>query len=322
MPLVSMNDLLADAKAGGYSVCYCESWNLESLQAVIEAAEELGAAIVAGFNGGFLRHADRSKPERLVYYSALATAVRASAVPVAFLLNETDDLQQIEEGIHGGFNAVMVENADLGPAEYRQRVKDVVQMARRYGVAVEAQIEHLPNGWDLDHGTGELTDPQRARAFVEETSIDALGVAIGNVHILTRGKARINLDSLKEIHQIVKIPLVIHGGTGFPAEHAADAIAFGVAKFNFGTNLKQAYLAAVRQALGAYSEPMSPHPFLGMGGHQDIMIAGRNAVKEKAKELILTYGYAGSMNQPGSKGRLPGTARKSPNPSGGARCST
>jgi len=288
-----MTDLLAGAKAGGYSICYCESWNLESLQAVIEAAEELRSPIVAGFNGGFLMHPERSRPERLVYYSSLVAAVRASSAPVAFLLNETDDLAQIEEGIGAGFNSVMVENASLEPKEYRRRVKEVVRMARANHVSVEAQIEHLPNGWELGNGDGEVTQPKRAKAFVEETGIDALGVAIGNVHILTRGKAKINLDSLREIHRTVDIPLVIHGGTGFPAEHAADVIALGVAKFNFGTNLKQAYLAAVREALGAYAEPMNPHHFLGMGGDRDIMVAGRNAVKQKVKELILAYGYAG-----------------------------
>src|ERR1022692_3460984 len=209
MPLVSMNELLADAKAGGYSVCYCESWNLESLQAVIEAAEELRAPIVAGFNGGFLMHSERSRPERLGYYGCLAPAVRARSVPIAFLLNETDDLAQIEEGIHAGFNSVMVENACLGVKEYRQRVKDVVSMARANDVSVEAQVGHLPNGWGNGNG-GEVTDAEGARAFVAETGIDALGVAIGNVHILTRGTAKINLDSLRKIHETVDIPLVIH----------------------------------------------------------------------------------------------------------------
>jgi ketose-bisphosphate aldolase len=298
MPLVSMNQLLTDAQAGGYSVCYCESWNLESLQAVIEAGEELGAPIIAGFNGGFLMHPDRSKPERLLYYSSLAAAVRASSVPMAFLLNETDSLEQIAEGIRGGFNAVMVENGGLGPEEYRRRVEDVVRLAHSSGVSVEAQVEHLPNGWDANYGGSEVTNPKRARAFVEATGVDALGVAIGNVHILTRGKAKINLDALREIRQAVKIPLVIHGGSGFPAEQAAAAIGFGVAKFNFGTNLKQAYLAAVSRTLRTYSEPMNPHPFLGMGGPQDIMTAGRNAVKEKAKEIIFAYGFAG---KPGPK---------------------
>jgi len=95
--------------------------------------------------------------------------------------------------------------------------------------------------------------------------------------------------------------LVIHGGTGFPPECASKAIELGVAKFNFGTNLKQTFLAALRQGLDRYQEPMNPHPFLGMGGSDDILVAAREAVKQRVKELITTYTVAGrhSELQPG-----------------------
>src|SRR5690242_16498084 len=115
MALVSMNGLLATARTGGYAVCYCESWNLESFQAVVEAAEEMRSPIIAGFNGGFLRSASRPRPERLSYYAGLRLALEESSIPVAFILNETDDFAQIEEGIELGFNAVMVESDYLEP---------------------------------------------------------------------------------------------------------------------------------------------------------------------------------------------------------------
>jgi fructose-bisphosphate aldolase, class II len=120
-----------------------------------------------------------------------------------------------------------------------------------------------------------------------------LSVSIGNVHVLTRGKACVNIEALREIQAAVQVPLVVHGGTGFPSESAADVIALGVAKFNFGTALKQTYLAAVREKLAAYREPMNPHLFLGMGGPEDVMMAGREAVKSKVKELIRDFGFAG-----------------------------
>jgi len=293
MPLAPMNDLLAAARAGGYALCYCESWNLESLQAVIEAAEEMRSPIVAGFNGGFLRHPARSRPENLAYYAAFRHALQTSSARAAFLLNETDDFAQIEEGIELGFNAVMVESHSLGPEEYRRLVKKVVRRAHPRNVSVEAQIGHLPDGCDGGQGDGQVTDPKVARAFVKETGIDALGISIGNVHILTRGKATIDLGWLARIREEVDLPLVIHGGTGFPPEYAREVIALGVAKFNFGTNLKQTYLAALRETLAQYAEPMNPHPFLGMGGNQDILVAARKAVKQKVMELIQTYGYPG-----------------------------
>jgi ketose-bisphosphate aldolase len=297
MPLVSMIQLLADARRGGYAVCYCESWNLESLQAVVEAAEEVQSPIIAGFNGGFLMHPARCRPENLAYYAGMGLAVRQSAVPVAFLLNETDGLSQIEQAIDLGFNAVMVESARLGVDEYRQLVKKVVAMAHARNVSVEAQIGHLPDGWDGPRGNGQITDPDLARAFVEETGIDALSVSIGNVHVLTRGKACVNMGALRSIQACVKLPLVVHGGTGFPPECAGEVIELGVAKFNFGTVLKQAYLDAIRKKLADYEEPMNPHIFLGMGGEQDILVAGREAVKGKVKELIRRYGFAGRVRK-------------------------
>src|SRR5687767_6057528 len=81
MPLVAMNEILADASRGGYAVCYCESWNLESLQAVVEGAEELKAPVIAGFNGGFLMHPSRSKPEDLAFYAGMASTLRNASVP-------------------------------------------------------------------------------------------------------------------------------------------------------------------------------------------------------------------------------------------------
>jgi len=293
MPLVSMIQLLADARRDGYAVCYCESWNLESLQAVLEAAEEVQSPIIAGFNGGFLIHPSRRKQENLAFYAGMGLAVRQSTVPVAFLLNETDDLSQIEQAMDLGFNAVMVESAHLGADEYRQIVKKVVALARARNISVEAQIGHLPDGWAGSSGKGQITDPGLARVFVEETGIDALSVSIGNVHVLTQGKACVNLGALRSIQAQVKIPLVVHGGTGFPPEYAGEVIGLGVAKFNFGTVLKQAYLGAIRKKLADYEEPMNPHTFLGMGGEQDILVGGREAVKDKVKELIHNYGFAG-----------------------------
>ncbi len=291
MPLISMKEMLEDARRGGYAACYCESWNLESLQAVVEAAEAENSPIIAGFNGGFLLRSGQTTLEKLSYYAALRSALDRAKVPVAFLLNETDSLDQIEQGIALGFNSVMVENEFLPKEKYQRLVKQVVEMAHAKGVSVEAQVGHLA---DASGGTeAEPTDPEAARAFVSATHIDALGVAVGNVHILTSGKRGLDLEALAKIQGAVEIPLVLHGGTGIPLELAPRCIQLGVAKVNFGTVLKQAYLAAVGEKLGKYKEPMSPHPFLGMGGENDLVVAGREAVKAEVVKLLRAFGSAG-----------------------------
>ncbi len=291
MPIEPLQDLLANARRGGYAVTYCESWNLESVQAVIEAAEETRSPAVIGFNGGFLSHQTRRRGEDLSFYAGFREAMRRARVPLSLLLNESTDLRQMREAISLGFNAVMPDNEGLDDDTYCRVVREVVSAARPAGVFIEAQLGHLPNGAaDAD---GDATDPDRAAGFVESTGIDALGVAVGNVHILTEGKSRLDMDALHRIRSRVSVPLVLHGGTGVSDQDLQAAIRAGVAKINFGTRLKQAYLEAVRSALDAYRHPMSPHPFLGMGGEQDIMTAGRNAVREHAAELMRICGSAG-----------------------------
>ncbi len=291
MALVSMKELLNRAQSEAYAVCYCEAWNLESFQAVIEAAEEAESPIICGFNGGFLVHKERDKPESIAYYASMSVALRESPIPAAFLLNETDDLPQIVRGIDLGFNAVMVENERLPMEDYLPLVRKVVRYAHEAGVSVEAAVGRLADG--AGHVKAEGTDPILARQFVEETEIDALGVAVGNVHILTRGEASIDLDALESIHHHVPVPLVLHGGTGIQLRDVRNYINRGVAKINFGTVLKQAYLAAAKQALTDYREPMNPHPFIGIGGRHDALMAGRQAVKKKVKELLVQCGSAG-----------------------------
>lgn len=99
----------------------------------------------------------------------------------------------------------------------------------------------------FDIGSDNETDPEEAAIFAEETGVDALSVSIGNVHILTKGKARIDLERLKEIRERVDIPLVIHGGTGFPADAVRKVIKLGVCKFNVGTILKKIYLEETKK---------------------------------------------------------------------------
>jgi fructose/tagatose bisphosphate aldolase len=236
-------------------------------------------------------HPGRKSAENLAFYAGLGLSLAKAHVPAALIFNESASLAQIEEAIDLGFNAVMVENEGFEPDDYRRLVRQVVAKAHRSGVSVEAQVGHLADA--SANGHAEPTTPETARAFVEETEIDALGVAVGNVHIQTKGTSPLDLPALAEIGKAVSVPLVLHGGTGIPLGDAARCVRLGVTKVNFGTGLKQAYLAALREKLARYQEPMSPHRFIGMGGEDDILMAGRQAVKLKCQELLRAYGSAG-----------------------------
>ena len=159
-------------------------------------------------------------------------------------------------------------------------------------MAVEGEIGELPCAASgRVEGAGQFTDPALAERFVRETGVDLLAVSVGNVHIRTSGEQDLDLDRLAAIRGRVEVPLVLHGGTGIMAQSLKEAIRLGVAKVNYGTYLKQRYLKTVRAGLS--HDASNPHETLGLGGPQDVMVAGRLAVRDAVLERIDTLGCCG-----------------------------
>jgi ketose-bisphosphate aldolase len=292
MPLRPVAELLEDAQARGYAVGYFESWNLESLQGVVDAAEAALSPIIIGFNGEMLSRPDRRGEERLAWYAALGRAAAESAsVPCGLLFNECSRDEWIRLAVRSGFGQVMLDDDASPPEEYVRRVRELVEYARPHGVAVEAQVGHL--GWGASGAAagGLLTDPERAGRFVAETGVDILAVSVGNVHARLAGVQGLDLDRLAAIGRAARVPLDLHGGTGIEPADLRRAIALGVAKVCYGTYVKQRYLAAVREALNR-AEP-DPHQLLGHGGDRDVMVAGRLAVREAVLERLELLGSGG-----------------------------
>jgi ketose-bisphosphate aldolase len=288
MPLEPVTDMMARAQLGGYAVGYFESWNLESLQGVIDAAEQTRSPVIIGFNGEFLSHPGREAVEQLALYGALGLAAAESAtVPCGLIFNECADDGWVEQAIAAGFNLVMPADPEAPLTEYVRRVARLVRIAHGRGVAVEAEVGELPSAGDA----GLVTDPEAAAEFVSETGVDLLAVSVGNIHIKLQGQSGLDLDRLVRIRERVEIPLVLHGGTGIDPDSLRGAIGLGVAKVNYGTTLKQHYLEAVRAALDT-AEP-NPHILLGIGGEADVMVAGRRAVRDAVLGRIETLGCCG-----------------------------
>ena len=176
-----------------------------------------------------------------------------------------------------GFNLVMLADADAGHADLVRRVADLVRLAHPRGAAVEAELGVLPCGAaEQDESRGSLTDPDAAAEFVRQTGVDLLAISTGNVHILLQGQRQLNLAHLAAIRRKVDVPLVLHGGSGIAPSSLVPAIALGVAKVNYGTYLKQRYLAALGQSLAAANG--NPHHMLGDGGREDLLVVCRQAV--------------------------------------------
>ena len=285
--LISFKQLLNDALSGGYAVGYFESWDVYSLEAVLEAAEAENAPVILGFGGVMMEPGwlDGGGLERLAALG-LETA-RSAKVPVAFLLNEVTTFDQIQRGLRAGFNAVMLDSSALSYADNVQVTRQIVQVSHEVGAAVEAEFGELPDAsGEMGGSTGHLTDPAQAARFVDETGIDALAVSIGNVHTLTHGKAAIDWTRLAAIHQAVPLPLVIHGGTGFPDEAIPQAIALGVAKFNYGTVLKRAFLEGVAAAVRSLPTEVGYHQVVGSRKEADILQQGKVRMRDEVRRRI------------------------------------
>ena len=294
MPIRPAIELIREAKAGGYAVGYFESWNLESLQGVMDAAEEVRAPILIGFNGEFMSRAGRRAEERLRWYAALGKAAAETArVPCALIFNECANDDWVRAAIDAGFSQVMPDDPAAAPDEFRRRVAELAVYAHARGVAIEAEVGHLATGAAgvLGDGAQVLTDPEEAAQFAAATGIDLLAVSVGNVHILTDRQEPLDLGHLAAIRARVDLPFDLHGGTGIPGASLREAIRLGVAKVCYGTYLKQSYLAALRRGLDSIES--NPHKLLGYGGAEDLLTATRLAVKAAVLERIGDLGCCG-----------------------------
>jgi fructose/tagatose bisphosphate aldolase len=286
MPIAPAKELLSSALAGGYAVGYFEAWDMQSLEAVLTAAEAEASPAILGFG---LMTADRrwAAGRAINYYGALAAAAgRAAQVSVSLILNEVSSLDQAKLGIELGFNIVMLEGA--APVEVQ---KELVSFAHARGVMVEAESGELP--YPAAGVAGSLTDPHDAAAFVGETGVDILAVSVGNIHCGMEQESALDLERLAAIHEAVPVPLSLHGGSALPADCIPAVISLGVAKINVGTVLKAAYRDALARACSDPRKLADVQATIGSGGPEDIFGKAAAAVTEKVREFMRIYGSSG-----------------------------
>ncbi len=295
----SIKTLLQDAADNGYAIGYFEAWSVDSLQGVIDAAEETRSPVIIGYNGDFLAGKGRVLPEHFSVYAAMAVAVaEAASVPCGVILNECSRKDWLMQAVDMGFNLIMPIEPSGDMDAYLKLTRELAVYAHDRGAAVEVELGELPCGLEeagLPHEHSAHTDPQEAAEFIRESGADLLAVSVGNVHIdVSGGNGNgLNYDLLKAIRDEVRVPLVLHGGSGISAQSLQKAISLGVVKINYGTYIKQRYLAAIRSAIG-HNSP-DPHRLLGLGGEEDLLVIGRRAVKDAVLERIELLGCCGKV---------------------------
>jgi fructose-bisphosphate aldolase class II len=286
---------LNNAIKGNYAVGYFESWDSYSFEAILETAEEEKSPIIMGFGATMLEDNWLDK-NGIEFLAASGRAlIKDAKVPVAFLLNETHTLEQAIRGVEAGFNTVMIDSHRWEVDKAKREVKALVDIAHKNSVEVEAEFGSLPDylGGEIVDAKSYMTDPAEAKKFVEETGIDCLAVAIGNVHLLTKGSANIDIQRLKDIRSQVSLPIAIHGGTGFPDNQIKEAIANGVAKFNVGTRLKTDYLKSVKEYVTSLDDNCFVHDIVGSHKKSDFLEVGKDSIKANARKFLKLYGSGG-----------------------------
>jgi ketose-bisphosphate aldolase len=238
-------EVLRDARNGGSAIAAFSAYNLEQAKAICAAGEAQARPVLLQAGASAFTYAG------LEPLAAVALAyARASTVKVGVHLDHAQRLDDIERCLQLGYTSVMFDGSALSLRENIERTKEVVSLAHASGAWVEGELAGIAG--DEDRSTDvralNLTNPDDAERFVWETGVDALAVAIGNVHGIPKTPVHLDLDRLHEIAAVVEVPIVLHGASGLPDDEVLAAIELGVAKINVNTELRQALRAGLAQA--------------------------------------------------------------------------
>lgn len=236
MKFLPASELLRDATANGYAVPSFCVWNAETMDTVLSVSSDCGAPVIlmSGPPGEF----NLLAPAKM---AAIARTVAGGYdVTAALHLDHGDSLPLVEECLAAGYTSVMLDFSTRPFAENVAALRRVVELARPKGVSVEGEIGAVGA---IDEITGEgktassLTDPEEAKAYVQDTGVDMLAVAIGNAHGNYPTRPHLDFELLALLQEVIDVPLVLHGGSGTPDEDLRKAVSLGIAKINVASEL-------------------------------------------------------------------------------------
>ena len=242
MTLATLRDVLQPAAAGNYAVAGLVVLGWEDALAFAEAAEETGQPIILQAGPGSRKHTP--VPVLGAMFRRLA---EQASVPVVAHIDHARTLDECREGIDCGFTSIMFDGSELPIEENIALTARICEEAGRAGVSVEGEVGFV--GY-AEGKSSAMTSVEEAGLFDRESGADAMAISVGNVHLQTQADAQIDMERLREIEAATTMPLVLHGGSGIAAEKRRElATTSRVCKFNIGTELRQAFGAALRKTL-------------------------------------------------------------------------
>lgn len=218
-------------------------YNLETLHGILKAAADLNEPLILQLT------------QSSIEYMGLETAVAMGRLGMKEFgvegwihLDHGGSVQLVQSCLDAGFDSVMIDGSELSFEENVKITKEVVKRAKSYGAHVEAELGYVAK-LGQSHDQQGFTQPQEAKAFVEETGVDALAVAIGTAHGFYKQEPKLQLDLLSSISEITPATLVLHGGSGVPGEQLQAAISRGICKVNLATEIKNIFMMTLQDLL-------------------------------------------------------------------------
>lgn len=256
-----MKDLLAVGKEHQFAVPAFNICSFDMLKAIMEEVEANNAPVILEI------HPDEIEYLGDNFVATVREYAHRSKVPVVIHMDHGGTTKDVMRAIRNGYTSVMI---DASRASYEENValtKQVVELAHKVGVSVEAELGTIGNNGSAEGGADTIiyTDPDQAEDFVQRTGIDTLAVAIGTAHGLypKDKKPELNMPLLKELNKRLDIPFVLHGGSGNPDKEVSESVQYGVRKVNLSSDLKSVFFEEVRRVLvdnPAMYEPNQVYP--------------------------------------------------------------
>jgi len=279
---VTNDTLLRKAQKEGYAVGAFNANNMEIVQAIIETSVEEKAPVILQASQGAISYAG------VDYITAIVKVASENAsVPVSLHLDHGTDFNQVLKCLRAGFSSVMFDGSKLPLKDNIAITKKVVEIAHPVGVSVEGELGKIGGVEDQISVTAlqaTMTDPQEASEFVNQTGVDALAIAVGTIHGMRTREAKLDIQRIEKIRDLVKIPLVLHGASGVPDTEVKRAIKAGICKINIDTELRKAFVRGISTFIKENPDEIDP---------RKILKKAKAEMKEAVREKMRLFGCSG-----------------------------